>query len=58
MGDADEGLGSLPGALPPQLGDPVLGDHVVDVILAGRHMGARRQGRDDARDAVLLGGGR
>ena len=30
MGNADEGLGSLPSAPPPQLRDTVLGDDVAD----------------------------
>jgi hypothetical protein len=40
MGDADQRLTALLGGLAAQLGDAEFGDHIVDVVLAGRHMGA------------------
>ena len=42
--------------LAAQLGHAEFGHHVVDVILAGGHMGAGRQRGHDARDGVVLGG--
>ena len=44
MGDADQGLSTLLRRLAAQLRDAVLGDHVVDVVLAGGHVSARREG--------------
>lgn len=41
MGDADQRFDALLGGLAPQLGHSILGDHVIDIILAGRYMGAR-----------------
>ncbi len=44
VGDGDQGFAALLGALATQLSNTVFGDHVVDVILAGRDMRPRRQG--------------
>ena len=55
MGDTDQGLTALLGRLAAQLRDAVLGDHIVDVVLAGRYMRAGLERRHDARDGVALG---
>jgi len=51
VGDADERLGAVLGALAAQLGDAVFGDDVVDVVFAGGHVRAGRERGGDGQIA-------
>ena len=56
VGDGDEGHGPFLNALAVQIGDAVLGDHVVHGSPGGHHARARLERRHDARDLAFLGG--
>src|SRR6185369_4085538 len=58
MGDADQRFGALADVPPPEVGDAVFGDHVVDVTAAGDHAGPLFERRLDAAHRAALGGGR
>ena len=57
MRNPDQLPRALPGRLTAQLGHAILGHDVVDVVLASADVGAGAQHRNDARNAVVLGGG-
>ena len=54
--DLDQAHGALADRAPAQLGDAVLGDHLVDDVLVRGHRGARVQGGDDPRDRLVVRG--
>ena len=57
MSDADQPLRPLTQAAPEEMGDSVLGNHVVNVTPARHHPRARLENRHDARLLPLLHGG-